>query len=78
MKPKRGGDGGWSKLTAEQKAERTRKMVETRRANRARAALPTEIEHLVVPIPGSDSQRPNGMGSLDDLADLIVAVWRKL
>lgn len=69
----------WAGISAEEKSARVKRMLVARAKTQAQAktrpALPVEIEHIVVP---TSADVPAGRGTLDDLAQLIVSVWRKL
>jgi hypothetical protein len=74
--------GGWDQLSAAAKADRIKRMLESRarsRASRASKPLPkgnqvVEVEHISVPV----HEALPAKGDLEALASLIVAVWRKL
>lgn len=68
-------DGGWKHLTAEQREARIAKMVRARKAN-ARTRQQVQLVTHELPAPVVVDAAP--VRSLDDLAGLIVAVWRHL
>ncbi len=73
----------WANLSPDEKKARVANMLENRAKNRggavkSRPALPTEIQRVSVSAPHTT---PNGavpQRRLDDLAQLIVAIWRNL
>ena len=71
----------WKNMTPEQREARAKKMAATyarkRRAAKKRAdPPPADVVAYEIPIAGAT--RPVNGASVDALAELIVAVWRKL
>lgn len=74
-------DGGWGQLTAEARAARIQRMLTKRAANKRgplvkRKKDEVEVETISIPVPAHP--RNESGATLDSLAQLIVAVWKKL
>lgn len=70
----------WKQMTPEQREARAKKMAATfarkRRAKKRADPPPADVVAYEIPIAGA--ARPVNGAGVDALAELIVAVWRKL